>query len=488
MLLATWQWRRNDGSLWALRFYGLLIALVFGAPAVAVLLWLPPREAWVAVAVLALVGLTASWGTYFAGLLRLDHPHAAHTVPGHARAVRSAALGLWAALVVLIGVVAAVGAALLGVGDLIACWRIGLATALGSGTLLLFVAAALRWWWLWVLAAVGPSFMGARVWRTVVFDTWNLALPLWQAQSLGSTLLLLAVQGLLLGTLFGRGDANHARAYQRRERVRRAAAESSTGQGGLAAYGRWGEWLSLPGQALADAWLRLCLARAQATSASVMARTEMVLHGRQHWVRYLAAVLFVQACVGLGLLLAATLTGQGLELFLQHGRVGIAIGVGFMAFSAALNLPSALWASRREQALLMLLPGMPQGAALNQALAWRQWRHCLVLWSSMLPALGFLLWAGLAPNALAFFGAALPLSAWLWRDHAHMRAARPAAAPVPMALCTLLGLLSLFLLSRQPAALWLWALSLLVLTAGLLAWRWHALLHLPQALPVGRLA
>jgi len=163
--------------------------------------------------------------------------------------------------------------------------------------------------------------------------------------------------------------------------------------------------------------------------------------------------------------------------------------VGVMAFGAVLNLPSALWASRREQALLMLLPGMPQGATLNRALAWRQWRHCLLLWLGLLPALGALAWAGQASYALAFIGVALPLSAWLWRDHSRMQAARPVNAFAPMLICALLGiLLSVLLLSRHPAALWPWVSGIVVLTAALLAWRWRVLARLPQALPVGRLA
>lgn len=489
MLRATRQWRRNDGTLWARRVYGLLTVLSFVLPAVAALLWMPPLAAWISIAVLALVAVSAVWSTHFTGLLRLDHPHAAHTVPGHASAVRTAALGLWVALVALVGVSAAVGAALLDAGGLATCWRFGLAAALGAGTLLFFLAAALRWWWLWVLAGVSPAFLGVRSVRGLVFDTGSLGLQLWQAQPLGSTLLLLVVQGLLLGSLFGSGDAAHARTYNRRERMRRAAAENPAGpRGGLAAYGRWGEWLSLPGQAVADAWLRHGLALAQNHRRSVMARAEFVLHGTQHWARQLAMLLFVQACVGLCIWATAALTRLDPGLFLERGRLGIAIGLGVMSFSVVLNLPGALWASRREQALLVLLPGMPRGVALNRALAWQQARHCLVLWVGLLPALGLLLWAGHAPHALAFLVTALPLSAWLWRNHAHMQPARPGTAFMPMALCALLGLLSMYLLSRHPEALWPWLLGMLALTAGLLVWRWRVLLRLPQALPVGRLA
>ena len=490
MLRAPWQWRRNDGSLWAWQLYGALTVLIFAVPAIGVLLWLPPRAAWASIGGLALIGLTALWGQQFVGLQRLDHPHAAHTVPGHARALRSTAIGLWAALAALVGVVVALGAALwLEDAELATVWRSGLAAMLGAGALLLFVAAALRWWWLWVLAGAVPALMGAGLWRFIVFDTWHLMQPLWQAQPLGVTLVSLAVLGLLLSTLFGRGDAAHATDYQRRERVRRAlAASPGDPNAGLAAYGRWGQWLSKPGQALADAWLRRAVARAHPGRGSVMARAEVVLHGHHHWLRQLFTLLFVQACVGLGLLLAAAFSGVKLGVMLEHGRLGLAIGVGVMAFGAVLNLPGALWASRREQALLVLLPGMPQGAALNRSLAWRQWRHCGVLWLALAPGVGTVLWAGLAPHALAFVGMALPLSAWLWRDHARMRAGRPVATVMALALFPVLGMLSMLLLSRHPAALWPWVMAVLGVTAALLAWRWQVLPRLPQALPVGRLA
>lgn len=488
-LRATRQWRHNEQTPWARRLNGLFAVLCFALPAALALWRLPQRAAWVALGVLALVGLTAHWATHFAGLLRLDHPHAAHTVPGHSHALRHAALGLWAGLALLASALAAVGSGLLGLDTALGAWRLVLATLLGTGTLLLLVAAALRWWWLWVLAAVSPSLLALGPVRGLLFDGGTAALRLWQAQPLGCTLLLLALQGLVLGTLFGRGDAAHARTYARRERFRRAAAENPTGpKGGLAAYGRWGERLAWPGQALADAWLRRCLARPEARRNGVMARAEFVLHGTQHWVRQMSSLLFVQVCVLLSLWMLTTFTQLEPALLFEHGRLGIAIGVGIAAFSAVLNPYFALWGSRREQALLVLLPGMPQGAALNRALAVRQARHGLLMWAALLPAVGALLWAGHAPHALAFIGTALPLGAWVWRDHAHMRPAGPTSTLLPLGLCVLLGLLSMFWLSRQPAALGPWLLGLLALSAALLAWRWRVLQRLPQALPVGRLA
>jgi hypothetical protein len=484
MLLAPWQWRRNDGSLWAVRLAGAVVVLLLGAPIIAALLWLPPRAALLAVGGCSLLALTLAWGHQVSGLLRLDHPMAARTVPGHAQALRATALGLWLACVAFSGVAAALGSALLlGQGQ-----RFGLAVAVGTGTLLCLLALAMRWWWLWIPLCLGPSFMGVAVWREAVWASGSWLHQQWQAQPLLATVVVLALQGLLIPTLFGQGDERHARAHDRRERLRKFTAASAAGQQpGLAAVGRWGEWLSLPWQCLADAWLAHVCRHAHHGQRSVMARAEIVLHGTQHWVRNLSAGALVVGVVGLCLAITMGLSGVDAHQILAGGRVGIGIGLATMALSAVGSLPGALWHSRREQALLVLLPGMPRGAALNRALAWRQMRHCLWGWALLLPALAAMAWAGQGLTAAALAGPALPMSAWLWRDVARQHSPRPVQAFRLTLVCMVAGGSSLALLSAWPQALLPWAGLLLLLTAGLLVWRWRWLGRLPQALPAGRL-
>ncbi len=409
MLLAPWQWRRNDGSLWSLRLYGAVLVLLLGVPAVAALGWMEPRPAWAAVGVLASLGLILVWGLQFGALLRLDHPHAAHTVPGHPRALRVTALGLWLATVALCGLCALVGAALL----LDNGPRFALAVVLVSATVLTLVAAALRWWAVWLLLSLAGAFSGVAAWRALALDTWGWLHAHWQAQPLGVTLLVLGAQGLLLSGLFGGGGAGHARAYASRERQRKSMAASATGdKPTLAAYGRWGEWLSLPLLHVADVWLAHVCRHAKATPRSVIARIEVVLHGNQHWLGQVIAMALVQALVLLGFLLAMRLSGADMAVLLEGGRVGISIGLTSMAINGSITLRGALWRSRREQALLMLLPGMPQGAALNHAVAWRLMRHCLWSWLALLPAVAAMLWAGQAIHLLPFLAMALD---WLFR-------------------------------------------------------------------------
>ena len=485
LLRAPWQWRRNDGRLWALGFYGLVLCLLLVLPALAALVWLPRPADWAAVAGLASLGLLLLWGVQFAALLRLDHPHAACLVPGHPRALRSVALGLWLGLALLAGGATALGAALL---DRPAA-AFGAGMVLGLSTAMVFVALSVRWWWVWLALSLAGGLSGWQPWRALVAQTWKVLQQGWGAQPLAVTAGVLLLQGLLLCSLFGSGGARHLRAYGQLERMRQIMAAGAAGQKPtLAAYGRWGEWLGSPVQRVADAWLAHVCRAAQPHTGSAMARAEIVLHGAQHWVRQVGTVLLVQLALLLTLAVVVQRTGVAPMQFFEHGPIGIAIGLASMAMTAVVSLPGALWLSRREQALLMLLPGMPQGRALNRALGWRQMRHALALWLALLPLLLVAAWAGQLLSALAFLAMVPPLSAWLWRDAARLRAASPTAAMLPMGLCLAGGLASHLLLRSVPEALLPWALAVAMLTAGLLAWRWQRLSRLPQALPAGRLA
>lgn len=484
LLMAPWHWTRNDGGLWALRLYGAVALLLLGAPAAAALWWMPLPLAAVVVGVAIFVGLALVWGLQIGVLLRLDHPRVAHTVPGHARALRAVALGLWLGLVALCGLVSALAVGLLG-GDGL---RTGLVVAVGAATLLWVLALAIRWWWLWVPICLGFSFYGLAAWRNLVVASWAWLQQQWQAQPVFMTLGVLLLQGLVLPVIFGHGDGRHARAYASRERWRKVTVASGAGRmPAWAAYGRWGEWLGLPWQRLANAWLSWVCRQATSSPRSVMARAEVVMHGPHHWVRQLSTGLLVQLVVALCLVATTWQTGLSLRVLLEGGHVGISVGLASMALTAVMTLPGALWQSRREQALLVLLPGMPTGAALTRAVAWRQMRQCLWSWAVLLPALATVVWAGKGWTTLAYVAPALPLSAWLWRDASRLREPGQTGAVVPILLCVLAGGLSAFLTSRAPGALLPWLAAMVVLAAGLLAWRWRRMLHLPQVLPAGRL-
>lgn len=483
-LRAPWQWMGNDGSRSALWWYLGSTLLLAGAATVAALLWLP-RGAWQMLAsLLGVVGLVAVWGVQFSALLRLDHPHLARFAVGHGRALRAAALALWLVMVVFVSLVAAL--ALEGLGG--ALNRMLLA-ALGAGALLLYTALALRWWALWFVVWPPLALVDQPLVLAALRPAASFARGLWHDRPLLGSLLVLLAMAIVLVNLFGRADPAHARAYARRERFRRIAAAGAAGQKpALSAYGRWGEVLGAPFQHLADAWLAHLIRRASAQRGSVMARAEVVLLGSQHWLRQLIGLVLVLLIVALGLVWLALAQRGGLAMALERGHVGMSIGLSSAATATLISLRGALWGSRREQALLMLLPGMPQGTALNQALVRQRVRHYLLIWVATLPAFAALAHGAHAPQVWGFAGALLPLAALLGDDASRLRQPSPGTGLWIYVLVLSLGMLFLLMLRWQPDLLLPWALGLVVLTVALWAWRWRLLSRWPQALPAGRLA
>lgn len=482
--VAPWQWAANTASrrVRALRSGFSLLFLL--APPLAAWHWMPPAVATTIVMLWWGICLLAWWATQFAALLRLDHPHLARLVPGHARALRASAIAQWAAATTL---GAGLAVALLSGAPLPAAWPVPgpllPLAVLGAGAALLVTAVAVRWPWLWlgvfllVLLPFSPLLSLA---------AWSR--PLWQAAPWWCVALLLLAMAGALAALFGRGDAVHARVWLRRERWRAITQAGMAGQKPtLAAYGRWGEWLGRPWQGLADAWLVRSLHRAQDQPANVMARAEIVLHGSQHWVRQLGVQ--VPVLVGLGLLCMALALVVGFAAqgqMLERGHTGIAIGLSSMVLGTVTSLPGMLWSGRREQALLLLLPGVPRGTALNQALARCQARHFLILWALSLPGFVFMAWAGPVPQVLvmpAVLWLALP---WLWRRSARPSAPSAMAGVLPFLSCLALGVGLMVLLRGQPDALWPVLMAVMAAAGGLLLWQWQRLSRAPQALPAGR--
>lgn len=482
-LIAPWQWIGNEGSSLqrALRATVWLVVLV--APAAAALRWLPAPLAAVIVALLLAIALIGLWSVQFAALLRLDQPNVARLVPAHAARLRATALALW-----IVATAAGGGgtAALLAWAPLPAGWGSGPAllsvTLVAAGFVLYLVALGLRWPLLWVPIALLP--MSGGLLRALL----QAVQPHWQARPWLACAALLVAMAVALVALFGRGNAAHARAWEQRERWRRITQAGLVGQKPtLAAYGRWGEWLGAPWQRLADAWLAHVIRHARPTAASAMTRAEIALHGAQHWLRQLGVL--VPLLVVLVAVLTAVAWHAGPAVAAQmfdNGHFGMVIGLLSMVLGAVVSLPGALWMSRREQALLVLLPGMPRGAALNRALAWRQARHFLLLWALTLPGFLGLAWAARAPYLLALPPAALAAIAWLWRDAARQPPPSALAALLPFVLGLVPSLGLIVLLREGSLATWPAVGGFAVATALLLLWRWRCLSRWPQALPAGR--
>lgn len=474
VLLAPWR-QRDRAAPWGRRVIAALLLAVGGAS----LVWLPPGAGWRVVGgLLLLIGLGV-WMAVSYSLLEQNHPTAARTVPSHPRTLKRAALLGWALFTVL-----QAGLLLLLV-QAPGFWPIVL---LCSGFLSAFLLWTTRLVWLWFLmillsplsTALGGRLAPARQALATLWDTHPYAV-------LTACLLL---QAWLVLRAFADGGARHQARYATQALMRRAMQMQMEGK--APALNAWApfERLARPYVHVLSAWLNHVLAQADNTrQRSVMARAEIVLHGQQHWLRHALTMGTIAAVVVMAFNVVLATTGASLDLMLQHGAFGMGIGIASAGLNPGFALPNMLWASRREQALIRLLPGMPQGRTLNLAVARLQWRDFGVSWlltTGLLLALG----AGAGNQRLLCLPlAALPVATWmLTRRPALMRGPTAMAAVAPsFAFLALAGIL--YALARDLGVpLWSLALAMVALSAPLLAWRWRRLVAAPMALPTGRLA
>ena len=322
MLLAPWQWRRNEGHLWTL-WLCMVLSL-----AVLVVFWLADMSgmlrvatgAWMAV-VLG-VALLGGWGWHFAALLRLDHPHLGRFAPGYSSALRTTALGLWLAMVAVTGLFATMVPVLSGSGA-----RPALLAALVAAAVLLFVALALRWAWLWLAVGLLFPLLDQPPVLAALRPVAGWVQQRWLDQPWLCTALALLAMACVLPALFGKGDAAHARAYASREILRKVFSAGAMGQTWTpSAAGRLGSWLNRPWQRTTDAWLAHVTARAQPTPRSVMARAEVVLQGAQHAVFQVVTMVVIQIVALVALVSTSYIFGFDLRRAVESGQAAMSAG------------------------------------------------------------------------------------------------------------------------------------------------------------------
>jgi len=475
LLLAFWRQRDLEApwgrrALFALTLLGLALGL-----------YLAPQLARPLLAGSAVLVLMSLWMAIIGSLMQQNHPHVARFVPGHLRQMLECALLSWSLL-------SLASAALLWLFlPMLPSFTLLL---LGAAALLAFLGWALREWQLWLLVSIGPVlFFGAGMDRRLA-PLGRALRELWLGQPLTVLALALLALGWSVVLLFGKGDAAHRVTYARFDRMRRAAEDSMRGkQAGAAAFGSLGEWLGRPFGLAVMGWQRHAVTRARPVQASVMRRAEIVLHGRQHWLYQALSALLALGIAALSFVLAFALAGQGLQDNWTKGAYGMAVGLVSMGFNPAFGLPTMLWHSRREQALLRLLPGMPQGVALNHAVAWMQLRHVLGAWVLTTVALALLAWAAHEPALLCLAFGALPLcTGWLLRPPARLKQPSAWTTVVPVLAFLLLGWGMYVLHKDRGVPIALLAGACVALSLALGAWRWRALTAAPTALPAGRLA
>lgn len=434
--------------------------------------------------------LMLAWAGQMASLLEQNHPQMARLVPGHLRVLRRVAVALWAAVAVAFGSLAwwAFDGGVGFWGCLIA-----------SGLLAAALAWCVRWPVLWFVFSFAPALWPLLPARAGLVALGLEAVGTWRAHVLVSTVVVLALLAWSVAALFGRGDAKHARAFERQSAWRAVGRRDGAGAAALGPATRESPfaWLVWPLAAAGMAWLAHLLRRATPDPRSVMARAELVLHGCQHWLWHLLGVGVVLLMLGLVMvaLLAALAPATGpvpMDKVWQNGHVGLAIGLTSMGLNALFLLPRALWTSRRDQALLLLLPGMPRGRALNAAVARLQLRHAAVAWTlTAALVLGLYALTGSALGLCLMIVALPMLLLRLLQEPARVTAGAGLRHALPILGYLLGGTLLLAALGwREPAPLALVAAAVLSigLSVALGVWRWRQLMAAPQALPAGRLA
>lgn len=474
VLLAVWR-QRDLSSPWGRRAIAALLVLSGAAG----LIWLPRELAWRVPLVELIVVVLGVWMAIAANLLEQNHPTAARTVPGHVRTLKRAALLGWALCTLLFTLL--VWAMMPAAG----LWPILL---LCSGFLAAFLLWTTRLVWLWfLLILLSPLSLALGSWLA---PARQALAALWETHTYEMLLLCLIFQAWLVVRAFAEGGAKHQARYATQALMRRSMQMQLEGK--APAINAWApfERLARPFVRILSAWLQHVLARADNTSLrSVMARAEIVLHGQQHWLRNALAMGVIVAVVVMIFTAVLFTTGVSLAVVLKHGSFGMGIGLASAGFNPGFTLTNSLWASRREQALLRLLPGMPSGQALNIAIARLQWRDFIVGW---LLTTGLLFALGITAGdqlLLSLPLAALPIAAcMLTRRPALLRPPTGMTAVAPsFAFLTLAGICHV-LAAQQIVPLWALGLVLAGVTAALLAWRWPRLAAAPTALPAGRLA
>lgn len=473
-LLAAWR-QRNREADWERWFLGTVVLLAATGIAVGV----DGPLARILPVVILVLAIYIGWMVVSGNLLLQNTPAAARFVPHHVRSLQQAA---WAGSVIVTGLTT------------LLLW-FALPPFLMWQTLLLGCAAgavfalwASRAWWLWLVLCIYSPLIG--VFRDTLAAPMLAVHGAWVQHT--NELLALGLLGLavLVPAVFGHGDERHRRTYERQRRMQELQRMFQEGRHATPAQTFASlERFSRPFDALIGAWRRHVIATADnRRPASILARADVVLNGNQHWTYQLLTACTVVLCMATTLGLVLAFTAASAADLLHHGAFGIWVGLASMATNPTLTRP-VLWQTRREQALLRLLPGMPQGAAMNRAVAWLGLRHAL---GAAVIVTVLILPLAVRTDQLGLLWLPVTAVPWaLWSCTRPVASMRP-----PTAMATMLPVLGYYLVAlagyltteragvpMAPAMVTVLALSALW---GRL--RWRRLDGQPAALPAGRLA
>ncbi len=502
ILAAPWHQRRNAGSMWGAAVVVFMLALapalLFGwslfvlwgapsgpagsAPAAEIAAEIRHTAANAGLWALGASSL-AAWAVAVSNLLAQNRPVLARLVPDHPARLRVALLVAWVATVAFLTLIIGVRC-----DEPLAC-----ATVAAVGTTLL--AASIRWPILWLLGCVSPVGVNLALAWPGLPHAIDVVRSHWRGQPAAIFLTLAAASAVLLVALIQSGGARHVASDEaRRQRVQRFLMRARGSQPvAVGTRGMLDTLLTRPYYA----WWRHVLSR---PASSVFSRVMLGLSPGAHWMASASAVVGSALAMFAGL---AVLEFVGL-FYAPAAHVApdvlasLTVGVTIGLLSPALQIQARLFQSRREQALLALLPGVPRGAVLNRRLAWQLTGQFLLAWAGaqVVIALSLATAHALRPDVVRpvlldlcamFAVAAPPLVVFQWRAWARAGAPTALSSIGPLTL----GALIVAAAWAGPFTGWLSLPGVAAWTTGAaIAWcamRWSRMGREPSALPFGRL-
>ncbi|MFL6696647.1 MAG: hypothetical protein ACJ8GJ_05730 [Vitreoscilla sp.] len=424
---------------------------------------------WIAAAAVLIVG----WAMLVGNVLQQNQAALARLVPNHVARLRTALLVAWAMIV--LGFTAGPGF----LSDAPLAWACGAAAGLA------LLALVVRWPAL-LLSGVAAPFIVAPV------TEWN------GHSALGSALLAQwrDAHWLILAIVVTAGAAALVGIVREQGRGPRTSHEARRTLGHRMAWTRnpacAGRSNHLPRPYAW--WMGRLLAR---RDSPVMSRLLLGFGPTIHWTtRIRDGALFV--AVGGGICAVVV----GLAAFLGRDLRGVLPWLAFSLLTGvstpALQAAAQVHRTRREQALLALLPGVPRGARLNRWLGWQMSVLFVLstLWGFALAGALDVFAEALSPGLVersgggmtaAIAAAVLPQVALQWRSWARLGDGfasqfMPSLAPF------LLGAVALVLHAWSGVAYLAMGVAFAVAAVAYCAWRWWRMGGEPSAMPIGRLA
>ncbi|MBV9889648.1 MAG: hypothetical protein JO090_02035 [Rhizobacter sp.] len=407
----------------------------------------------------AQVLLCAAWFWLVLAHTRQNDPRLARLVPGHVTAIRLS-LGAWA--LCFVAASTAISA--------IVRWPT-VAAAVVAFAMAAVIAIGARVFWFGGVALVVVAVPGLR-------DAGWLAIEAaWRAAPALLASLVLVATTLALHRVVMEGGDRHVRMHRARLAwIAAGASRSVTDERKSLPW--WRGWLAERPYA---AWMRYRLSRPGRGASS---RLILGMGPHAHWTTMamygLLCVAFVVAFVVADRLLAPSRAKDGPWFLLAFN---------FLLTSTFFS--QAMWRSRREQALLRLLPGAPAAASVNRWLA----RHFATQYVVMALVCGVVLFALRPLSRVAVLDQEISLSLLClaplvpiasWRDWTRMKEPKSNLTIHDLLVIAGTSGAAITWSSGRVGPWWLLGLLALSLSVPLGLWRWHAIARTPAAWPVGR--